>query len=73
MIGSKTMYDQHRQMREDKADDSVTQVLDKLEKLDVRMAKIEKYLERQKGFIGGFLLITTVVAWALSQLKDLWR
>jgi hypothetical protein len=67
------MYDQHRQMREDKADDSVTQVLDKLEKLDVRMAKIEKYLERQKGFIGGFLLITTVVAWALSQLKDLWR
>jgi hypothetical protein len=72
MIGSKTMYD-HKQMREDKADDSVLQILHKLDELDARLAKMEKYLERQKGFIGGFLLITTVVAWALSQLKDLWR
>jgi len=66
------MYD-HKQMREDKADDSVLQILRKLDELDARLAKMEKYLERQKGFIGGFLLITTIVAWALSQLKDLWK
>jgi hypothetical protein len=66
------MYD-HRQMREDKADDAVVQVLNKLDEIDARLAKVEKYLERQKGFIGGFLLITTIMAWALSQLKDLWK
>lgn len=63
----------HRQFREDKADDAVLQILHKLDELDARLAKMEKYLERQKGFIGGFLLITTIVAWALSQLKDLWK
>jgi hypothetical protein len=68
------MYDfDHRQVREDKADDAVAQILHKLEELDVRLAKMERYLERQKGFIGGIMLVAGIVAWAISELKDLWK
>ena len=51
-------------------DDALNQVLIKLNDLDVRLAKMEKYLERQKGFIGGILLVASIVAWAVSQVTD---
>ena len=72
MIGSKTMYD-HRQQREGKADDAVIQILNKLDELDIRLAKMEKYLERQKGFIGGILLVASIFAWLISEAKDWWK
>ena len=37
------------------------------------MAKMEKYLERQKGFIGGIMLVASIVAWAISEVKDWWK
>ena len=51
-------------------DEVLTQVLTKLNDLDMRLAKMEKYLERQKGFIGGILLVASIVAWAVSQVTD---
>jgi hypothetical protein len=46
------------------------QILFKLDELDKRLAKIEKYLERQKGFIGGVLFIGAGVAWLIDTVKD---
>jgi len=66
------MYD-HRQQREGKADDAVIQILNKLDELDIRLAKMEKYLERQKGFIGGILLVASIFAWLISEAKDWWK
>ena len=51
-------------------DEVLAQVLTKLNDLDMRLAKMEKYLERQKGFIGGILLVASIVAWAVSQVTD---
>ena len=51
-------------------DEALHQVLTKLNDLDMRLAKMEKYLERQKGFIGGILLVASIVAWAVSQVTD---
>ena len=51
-------------------DEALHQVLTKLNDLDIRLAKMEKYLERQKGFIGGILLVASIVAWAVSQVTD---
>ena len=51
-------------------DDDIHQIMLKLNDMDQRMAKMEKYLERQKGFIGGILLVASIVAWAVSQVTD---
>ena len=51
-------------------DEALHQVLLKLNDLDMRLAKMEKYLERQKGFIGGILLVASIMAWAVSQVTD---
>lgn len=45
-------------------------VLEKLDELDERMAKIEKYLEKQKGFFGGIMLVVSCAGWALTQIKE---
>jgi len=45
-------------------------VLGKLDEIDERMTKIEKYLEKQKGFIGGVLLVASCVAWVASNIKE---
>lgn len=50
--------------------DSLDIILDRLNELDARLAKIEKYLERQKGFLGGLLFIGSSLAWAASYVKD---
>lgn len=42
----------------------------KFEEMDERMSKIEKYLERQKGFIGAMLFVGSCLAWGLSYVKD---
>jgi len=49
------------------------QILDRLDELDERLAKIEKYLERQKGFLGGILFIGSCIAWSASYIKDWWK
>jgi hypothetical protein len=48
-------------------------VLGKLDEIDERMTKIEKYLEKQKGFIGGVLLVASCVAWVASNIKEWFR
>ena len=48
----------------------LNKVMHKLDELDQRLAKMEKYLERQKGFIGGILLVGTSLAWLASYVKD---
>lgn len=52
---------------------ALDQILTRLEEMDQRMAKMEKYLERQKGFIGGIMLVASIVAWAISEVKDWWK
>ena len=48
----------------------LNKVLVKLDELDQRMAKMEKYLEKQKGFFGGILLVVSCVGWVVSNIKD---
>ena len=48
----------------------LNKVLQKLDELDQRMAKMEKYLEKQKGFFGGILLVVSCVGWVVSNIKD---
>ena len=48
-------------------------ILEKLDELDGRMAKIEKYLEKQKGFFGGIMLVVSCAGWAISQIKEWWK
>lgn len=50
--------------------DSLDIILDRLNELDTRLAKIEKYLERQKGFLGGLLFIGSCITWAATYIKD---
>lgn len=56
------------------------QILDKLDdmeekfrELDGRLEKIENYLQRQKGFIGGILFIGSCLAWLAAYVKDWWK
>lgn len=51
-------------------EESLEQILAKLAEMDARMAKIEKYLERQKGFLGGLLFIGSCFAWVASNIKE---
>lgn len=53
--------------------EALDQILDRLNELDIRLEKIEKYLERQKGFLGGIVFIGSCVAWAASYIKDWWK
>ena len=45
-------------------------VNERLDDMDARLAKMEKYLERQKGFFGGIILVASCVAWVASQIKE---
>lgn len=51
----------------------LTDLEDKFMEMDDRLEKIESYLQRQKGFIGGILFIGSCVTWAISYLKDWWK
>lgn len=53
--------------------EALDQILGRLNELDTRLEKIEKYLERQKGFLGGILFIGSSVAWIASYVKDWWK
>lgn len=53
--------------------EALDQILAKLKELDERMEKIENYLERQKGFIGGILFIGTCIAGIIPLIKDWWK
>jgi hypothetical protein len=66
------MYD-HKRVNDTQEEVALTQILNKLEELDIRLAKMEKYLERQKGFIGGILLVASIFAWLISEVKDWWK
>ena len=66
------MYD-HKRIHDTQEEVALTQILNKLEELDIRLAKMEKYLERQKGFIGGILLVASIFAWLISEVKDWWK
>lgn len=55
---------------QEKADLSL--VMEKLDEMDQRMAKMEKYLEKQKGFFGGVMLVISCIAWAADQIRDWW-
>lgn len=46
---------------------------EKFQEMDERLEKIETYLQRQKGFIGGILFVASCVAWAVSFIKDWWK
>ena len=48
----------------------VDEMNERLSDMDARMAKMEKYLERQKGFFGGILLVASCLAWVASQIKE---
>lgn len=54
-------------------DSPLHQILDRIDKLDARMEKMEKYLERQKGFFGGIMLVAGLVAWVIAEVKDWWK
>lgn len=41
--------------------------------MDERLEKIESYLQRQKGFIGGILFVGSCLAWLVSYVKDWWK
>jgi hypothetical protein len=66
------MYD-HKRVNDTHEELALTQILNKLDELDIRLAKMEKYLERQKGFIGGILLVASIFAWLISEAKDWWK
>lgn len=51
----------------------LTALEEKFTEIDDRMEKIESYLQRQKGFIGGILFIGSCFAWLVSYLKDWWK
>lgn len=42
-----------------------------MEKLDQRLAAIEFSLERQKGFIGGLLFVASIIAYFLSNIREM--
>lgn len=44
---------------------------EQMEKLDQRLAAIEFALERQKGFIGGLLFVASIIAYFLSNIKEM--
>lgn len=46
------------------------QILEKLDRLDNRVAKIEHYLDKQKGFVGGILFVVSGIAWLVTAAKD---
>lgn len=50
--------------------EGVEQILEKLDRLDGRVAKIEHYLDKQKGFIGGILFIGSILAWVITTARD---
>lgn len=45
-------------------------ILEKLDEIDGRMTKIEKYLEKQKGFFGGIMLVVSCIGWLASNIKE---
>lgn len=51
----------------------LTELEEKFIEMDDRLEKIESYLQRQKGFIGGILFIGSCFAWLVSYLKDWWK
>jgi len=51
----------------------LTELEEKFIEMDDRLEKIENYLQRQKGFIGGILFIGSCFAWLVSYLKDWWK
>lgn len=51
----------------------LTEMEKKLVEFDERLEKIETYLQRQKGFIGGILFIGSCIAWAVSYIKEWWK
>lgn len=46
------------------------QILERLDKLDSRIGKIEHYLDRQKGFVGGILFVISGIAWLASTARE---
>lgn len=50
----------------------LTELEDKFTDMDVRMEKIENYLQRQRGFIGGILFIGSCIAGLVTLVKDWW-
>lgn len=54
-------------------DSPLHQILERIDRLDSRMEKIERYLDRQKGFIGGIMLVAGIVAWVIAEVKDWWK
>lgn len=47
-------------------------VMEKLDDIDQRLGKLEKYMEKQKGFFGGIMLVVACIAWAADQVKEWW-
>lgn len=46
---------------------------DKFNEIEGRLEKIESYLQRQKGFIGGILFIGSCLMGAASLIKAWWK
>ncbi|TXJ25371.1 MAG: hypothetical protein E6Q24_14660 [Chitinophagaceae bacterium] len=51
----------------------LTEVEEKITDMDIRLNKIESYLQRQRGFIGGILFIGSCVAGLLTLVKEWWK
>lgn len=51
----------------------LTEMEDKITEVDARLGKIESYLQRQKGFIGGILFIGSCIAGLLTIIKEWWK
>lgn len=44
---------------------------ERLDSLDARLAVIERNLERQKGFIGGIIFVFGILAYFVSNLREM--
>lgn len=52
--------------------DDLTRVLAKLDEVDDRLAAIEKYLEKQKGFVGGVMIVVSGIFALATAVKEWW-
>lgn len=50
----------------------LSELEDKFTDMDIRLEKIESYLQRQKGFVGGILFIGSCIAGLLTLVKEWW-